>query len=61
MKTRGAARSPSPIVVTIRGSAEWKRWHKDFAAAKRLAVASVIDHALAGSAKEADFRASSQR
>jgi hypothetical protein len=54
----GPARRPvpsQPNVITIRGSADWKRWLEAFAAKMRSKPTAVIDLALAKLAQQEGF------
>ena len=54
----GPARRPvpsQPNAITIRGSADWKRWLEAFAAKMRSKPTAVIDLALAKLAQQEGF------
>ncbi len=44
------------VVVTLKGSAEWKAWLEELASFDRSSVASVIDRALAHYGKAIGFK-----
>jgi len=60
-KPKRTAESPKPesdrlgVVVTLKGSPEWKAWVDELAAHCRTDVSKLIDSALVGLAKDRGF------